>query len=268
MTKPVGKRIRKTGRGASMRTTVKKKKMRFKFPRKTLLAVLVFGLVYLLVTNSKILYERINTQKIEAIVIEGGLENVQEEEIKIVVLKYVDQSLVAINLDEIKQSLSSNPWVKSVNIKREWPATLVVEIKEETAIANWGNKQLLNQEGEIFKPKNVLSQINLPYLSGPEGSEQRVMEQYQQFNLLLYPQGLRISSLKLNSRLAWSVELENGIHIKVGNKMVMERMKRFVESIGEVFKENFVDINTIDLRYNNGIAVGMNIELNEDMVSL
>jgi cell division protein FtsQ len=255
-------------RGASKRGNENLKKKRILFPKKTFLALLGLGLVYLLIANSQVLYDKVNEQKIERLVIEGSLDYVSEEEIKNAAFRFIDLSMVAVDLDAIKKELENNPWISSVGLQREWPATLIIDVFEEMAIARWGDHQLLNQEGQLFSPTTVLNQTHLPYLFGPIDTEQNVMEQYQQFNQLLYPLGLNIASLGLNSRDAWTLELDSGVDIKVGNNSMLKRMRRFVDSIDAMNIENLEDINSIDLRYNNGIAISKKIETIEDVVSL
>jgi cell division protein FtsQ len=132
----------------------------------------------------------------------------------------------------------------------------------------WRQNQLLNQEGKVFSPENVLAQMYLPYLTGPEGSEQEVMEQYQKFNQLLYPLGLRIVILGMNSRGAWNIELGNGIKINVGKTNVMEKMRRLVGFIDSYLNEQIVNIESIDLRYSNGISIKKRENSSEEVVSL
>lgn len=258
----------KKPRGASARVAQEKTRNKFVFPKKIIFGALGIGVIYLGLISFYNFFEKLNAQRIETIVLEGNLDYVSEAEIKKAVFGFVNQSLVVIKLDEIKLALETNPWIKGVSIQREWPSTLIINVSEEMAIARWGEEQLLNTEGELFSPKTVLKQTHLPYLSGPEGREHEVMEQYQQFNELLYRQGLGIAGLSLNSRGAWTLKLGSGAEIKIGKEQMMERMHRFVESLDAMFIGSLVNIKTIDLRYHNGIAVSKRINVIEDVVSL
>ena len=261
-----GKHKIRRGRGASVKSKERKVKSKFTFPKKTFFVVFGFGFLIFGMVNFKYLYEKVNAQKIEHVVIEKGLDYVAESEVETAMSLFVEQSLISIDLDAVKDALELNPWIKSVSVQREWPDTLVLDIQEEQAIARWGEAKLLNENGEIFSPHTELSQIHLPFLSGPEGMEARVMEQYQEFNQLLYPQGLSIASLSLDNRDAWKMELTNGVLVNVGKNRMMEKMRRFMASIEYLRAEQLDKIFSVDLRYNNGIAITREKYLSEEVV--
>ena len=258
----------KNDRGATVRKPATTEKKRMVLPTRALWMVLAAGIVFLGTLNIHDLYERIDRQRIEYVKIEGNLGNVTEDEIKEAVLGFTNHSMVALNLVQVKKELEKNPWIKSVSVRREWPATLIVNVSEQVAIARWGDDKLLNQDGEIFEPDAVLDQTQLPYLKGPRDTEQAVMQQYQKFTQLLYPLGLKVAELDLNSRGAWQLKLENGVVIKVGKNKVMEKMRRLVTFMDDYFIDQMVNIDSIDLRYSNGISVSKRKYNNENMVAL
>lgn len=270
--KKESKRNSRKIRGASARVLVETRRSKIDDIKVVLKKVFYLmagvGILYLTTHYFTDFYERVSTQKIETVKIEGSLNYVTEDEVSRIVSRFTDQSLVTINLDLVKQGLEVNPWIKTVNIRREWPGTIIINVVEEIAIARWRESQLLNQEGRVFSPDSVLEQAYLPYLTGPEGQEQQVMEQFRKFNQLLYPLGLRVATLGVNSRGAWDMQLENGITIKAGKTKVMEKMRRLVSFMGSNFIEQMINIESIDLRYSNGISVKKRELAVEEMVSL
>lgn len=223
--------------------------------KKWALVVLGFALLLMLGLNSRTLVNDINQQRIEFVAIEGSLSNVTENDIKAAVFDFINQSMVAIDLLAIKNVLEQSAWVKTVSLHRKWPDTLTINVTEEVAIARWGATQLLNQEGALFSPYYIFNQDNLAELSGPDGSEKRVMEQYQIFNQLLYPKNLRITSLNLNARGAWSMQLSNEITVAVGSIQPVKKVRRFAGVYEALFARQIDAIESFDLRYEDGIAV-------------
>lgn len=212
--------------------------------------------------------ETVSQQRVEQVIIEGEVKFISEREVLSAVNDYISESLLLVDMDEIKLALEAMPWIRAVTIRREWPDTLVLNIVEEKAIARWGNNKLLNQDGAIFSPEDIVGLENLAILSGPSGSEGQVMEQYLLFNQLLYQRGLKIAELILNERSAWKLILANGVVVNVGKTEVMERMRRLVGFVDPLFIEQMVAIESIDLRYASGIAV-KNKSINaEEVVSL
>jgi len=212
--------------------------------------------------------ESVSQQRVEQVIIEGEVNFISEQEVLSAVNDYISESLLLVDMEDIKVALEDMPWIRTVTIRREWPDTLVLNIIEEKAIARWGENKLLNQDGAIFSPQDITGLENLAMLSGPGGSERKVMEQYLLFNQLLYQRGLKIAELILNERSAWKLILANGVVVNVGKTEVMERMRRLVGFVDPVFIEQMVAIESIDLRYASGIAVKNKSIKTEEVVSL
>ena len=251
----VGKFRSNRAKGASTPMPEQSRQGIFAFIGRLLVAMLGIALTVVMVFGIRQAVMTVNAQKIETVVIEGQLDHADADNIKAAVNQFVATSLVALDLDLLKQELEVEPWIHEVAIRREWPGTLIIRVEEEVAIARWGDRQLLNSEGRIFSPEHVLGQEQLPLLSGPEHSEADVMKQYQQFNQLLYPLGVRIRDLNRNDRGALTLTLTNGVIVKLGRNEVLARMRRLVTFLQSGFREQVANLQTIDLRYDNGLAV-------------
>ncbi len=260
----------KRGRGASLRVekTPSSVSHQLLLLKKIVLVLLVCSFLILLGLNSRTLINDINQQKIEFVAIEGNLNMVTEEDIKAAVFDFINQSMVAIDLLAIQHALEKNAWINNVSLRRKWPNTLIINVTEEVAIARWGETQLLNQEAALFSPPLILSQLNLAKLSGPEGFEKRVMQQYQIFNQLLFSKNLRITSLNLNSRGAWSMQISNEIKVVVGSIQAVERVRRFAAIYESLFARQIENIESFDLRYEDGIAVKHKSSISDVLVSM
>lgn len=257
--------LRAHGRGASPRQqSVQDGTRRLAVLGRVLLAVLGLSITTLAGFGIKQAVDRVNEQKIETVAIEGELNFVSEDAIKDSVLRFVATSLVAIDLDVLKQELQAQPWIHKVEISREWPGRLIIKVEEEVAIARWGEGQLLNQQGSIFAPQNIDGMQQLPRLSGPPGREKEVMGQYLEFNQLLYPLGVRIRNLTMNERSAWTLTLTNGVVVRLGREHVLERLRRLVVFLEVLGPERLGDVAAIDLRYRNGIAVEHMVPADDD----
>mgnify|MGYP003624193623 CR=1 FL=1 len=257
-------------RGASVRRNKSEGLLQTRGPllKKVILTVLISSLLLLIGLNSRTIVKDINQQKIEFVAIEGSLSKVSENDIKEIVFGFINQSMVAIDLNKIQYALEENPWIKTVSLRRKWPDTLMINVKEEIAIARWGQTQLLNQEGMLFAPPSVIGAGNLAELSGPVGSELRVMEQYQVFNQLLYPKNLRIASLNLNSRGAWTMKFNNEIYVAVGSIRPVEKVRRFAGVYETLFAGQIAAIEAFDLRYEDGIAVRHKSPTTDALISM
>jgi cell division protein FtsQ len=263
-------RNRKKYRGASARVVKKSSPLQEQIAvlKKVVLVVLLCSVLLLIGMNSKTLLNDINQQRIEFVAIEGSLNHVTENDIKTAVFDFINRSMVAVDLPAIKDALEDYAWIKTVSLRRKWPDTLIIDVTEEVAIARWGEHQLLNQEGALFSPPSIAAQVNLAELSGPDGTEKRVMQQYQVFNQLLFSKNLRIASLNLNSRGAWSLQLNNDVEVAVGSIQPVERLRRFASVYEGLFAADIENIERFDLRYEDGIAVKHKTSANDALLSM
>ncbi|MGA0805199.1 MAG: cell division protein FtsQ/DivIB [Pseudohongiellaceae bacterium] len=249
------------GRGASVRVPPRDRHQWLASAGRIFLAVFGLGLTGLIGFGIKEAFVTVNAQKISMVQIEGALHFLSRSELEDTVNRFVATSLVALDLEVLKHELEAEPWVSRAEVRRQWPDRLIIRIEEEVAIARWGKGQLLNQQGRVFQPDNIAEQMQLPYLSGPAGTESMVMQQYQQFNQLLYPLGVRMRDLELNERGAWTITFmntaqnDNLVQVRVGRDDVLERMRRLVTLLESEALTRMPLISGIDLRYGNGLAV-------------
>lgn len=186
---------------------------------------------------------------------EAKWQELSEAEIRKLLTGFMGKGFFEIDVDGVKQRLEQHPWVAQASVKRLWPDTLALEISEHIAIAKWGETELLNQYGEIFKPSAISGQMQLPQLQGPFESQFLVMQQYQKFSQVLFPSGLRLTELELSSRGSWELTLNEAMHVAVGRSDLSEKLERFVKFYDSQPKTSSALFDSIDLRYGNGIAV-------------
>jgi cell division protein FtsQ len=163
---------------------------------------------------------------------------------------------VTANLTDLRAGIESLPWVDRARLRRQWPAGLVVEVTEQVAAARWGEDGLLNARGELFIVGVKHPPAELPVLTGPAGSEWQVAQRFFAVQSRLGERGLRIASMRLDARGAWSLELAEGVEVRFGRRQVDERIQRFLDVAAGVVQPRAGDIRYVDMRYSNGFSVG------------
>ena len=187
--------------------------------------------------------------------IENQWNYVDGEEIKKVVSTKMGAGFFRFDLKGMKHDLESLPWVDEAVINRLWPDTVSFSLREQVAIAYWNKEGLLNPKGEIFTPTHSNQMSGIPYLEGPDGSQLRIMEQFEAFNKILKPSGLKLSGIKLSDRGSWNLTVNDSMRITVGRSRLNSRLERFIKLYKtNGFNEDYRN-SEIDLRYENGIAV-------------
>ena len=108
---------------------------------------------------------------VERIAVTGELKHVSHERLMSRVNTSLQGGFLWVDLQAIRQSLEQLPWVYRVVVKRHWPNSLEIQVFEQLPIARWGDDAYLNHAGEIFRPARLSSQLELPGLAGPAGSD-------------------------------------------------------------------------------------------------
>ena len=221
---------------------------------------------------------------IEDVQVVGELKFLNKKAIEETVKRSVSGGYFTVDLTAVRDLLQYQPWVRSVSLRRVWPASITVTIEEQVPVAYWNDDGYINEAGEVFKPATVNTTLNLPKLSGPEGQHDNVwkfMNQlYQEMALLDY----QVTRLKLDDRRAWQLVISTGpvssstaqadneqdIGVKLGRFDTQKRLQRFIGILpsliasqsgesgsddGSMFGTDRIEL--IDMRYPNGFAVKM-----------
>ncbi|WP_261844237.1 cell division protein FtsQ/DivIB [Aliamphritea ceti] len=172
-------------------------------------------------------------------------------------LAAVDGGLMSTDIARVKDEAQAHPWVFQVNVERQWPASLVLEVKEEVPVARWGGNGLLNHEGDIFWPEDAEKYQQLPLLEGPSSNTAQMMAQYYELSQRLRNLQLQVDSLQMEARGAWSLKLKNGVTLVLGREDLVGRLERFVSLYQLRLKDDIEAgrVDRIDVRYENGVAV-------------
>lgn len=178
-----------------------------------------------------------------------------KEELQQALAPYVRGGFFTVDVSGIHDAVEALPWVYRAAVQRDWPDRLIISFVEQEPAARWGKDALLNRYGEIFTPRTLPEGLALPQLSGPQGHERVVLEQYREFTRTLAPLGLHIARIELNERRAWRIGLDNAVQLELGRVDTALRLQRFVRTFPEVFAGQLDALKTVDLRYSNGFSV-------------
>lgn len=183
-------------------------------------------------------------------------QHVSPVELERLIANGVEGGFFSFDGEQFKERLQQQlPWIRSVNLRRMWPATLRVSLTEKQAIAVWNEDQLLSKEGIVFQPDKRSFPQGLPQLRGPAGEGQEVFSTYQQIQEALQSIPMTVSQVTLTDRGAWHVELEGGVQIYLGREDILSRLKRFASVYQQVNSSGQGHMARIDLRYPNGFSI-------------
>jgi len=204
-------------------------------------------------------------------------QHVDTEQVFRVLRDSVRGNLLTVDLNHVKNNLEQLPWVRMVNLRREFPDRLRVLLEEHQVLAYWNDSDLVNPHGEVFAVGDeartaeaivdyatVFPEEVLPKFIGPAGASAEVTDQYLQFSKQLAELNLQVQQLVLSPRHAWQMHLSNGMVLELGREDMQQRLARFVavypyslapQNIVEKSRQATGAVAYVDLRYRNGFAV-------------
>jgi cell division protein FtsQ len=240
------RRTRKTKPAPRLNITINKQ-----YVLVSLLAIIVLGSI---VWVMQILNDP-EAFPLRSVRVEGQFNQLTAQELEKAVVLKVGKSFFNVNVEAIKEVTRELPWVASVSVRRMWPDGLRILVTEKKAFARWNKKSLVNTEGEVFTPDPKTIPEGLPQLSGPDGTQIKMVARYMEAEKLLASKKMHLKHLKLNARHAWIAELDNGMTLLLGRKHSQQRLARFVHIYKMVFAGSMNNIKRIDMRYSNCFAV-------------
>ena len=212
----------------------------------SVLAIIVWGVME---------FRSTETLPIKNVEVKGEFIRITEQQIQNIVAGNDLGGFFDTDVGAITKSMRQLPWLNSVTVRRVWPDTIQLEIRERKAIAYWNKTALLSVNGTVFKPDVASYPTGLPALSGPDNTQRQVLENYILLNAELQKIHLNIHSLALDDRRAWSLHLDDGTLLDLGRKDITQRMNRFISVYNDYIENQKNNIEVVDLRYTNGFAV-------------
>jgi cell division protein FtsQ len=187
--------------------------------------------------------------------VKGEFTHVDQGDVQAMVGPLINGGILSLNLTKIRHQLELHPWIEQVDVSRQWPGGLVINVVEAVAIARWAGHGFLTSRGEMLEIGDNSDLMHLPLLQGEMHTERSLMKAYREVAQLLLPSDLKIVALRRDVRGALWLSLENGLELVVGRGQVMEKIRRFLVVWELALKTQVERIARVDIRYDNGVAV-------------
>lgn len=129
--------------------------------------------------------------------------------------------LARLDLDAIEEQVATIAQVESVDVRRQWPRTVVVEVVERTPVARLGGSdevRLIDAEGVVYppagKPPRRLPEVVLASGSGPRAAA--LGEVADAVGAMDADLARRVRVVKVTSRDGITLELRDGADVAWG----------------------------------------------------
>ncbi len=217
------------------------------------------GITFLIITSiigwREVIKQGPNWLPIKYVRIEGTFQYIEKTKIKQVLKGQVNNGLYNASIKNIQQSVAGLPWVNSVKVKRVWPDAIEIKITEQVPIAKWYLTELVNKNGDLFKPDNLNKFEHLPMIAGNTGNEKKLLETMADLTIDLKENNMKLTEFQVSNRRAWTIKIQNGMELILGRNEPFKNLQRFLKTRHLLGKEQLAKIKVVDLRYPNGYAL-------------
>jgi cell division protein FtsQ len=231
----------------------------------SLLVIALLGISFLLVSLYGYLLKSPYI-KLEQVVITGADERLKSQLMEVAHLDF-QASLLAINLKDVKSRLEKHPWIRSVDLEKHFPHTLMIKVEKEEpkAIVAMDKLYYLNPSSRLFKALDPGDERDFPVITGVSGKEEdkqkllsMAMEVLRAFDHQKEPWSLKnlseVNVRKDGDAILYFSHFPGSVKIR-GSDMAarLDDLKKVVEHLNSVGRIHMV--KTINLNYNEGAAV-------------
>jgi cell division protein FtsQ len=164
-------------------------------------------------------------------------------------------SLLGLDIAAARQALSELPWVESAEVRKVYPSTVEVVLRERQAYGIWqhGNDlSLIERSGSVIAPLRDNKFASLPLFVGrdAETAAAAIDEEFSQWPAI----ASRVKAFVRVGGRRWDVHLENGIVVRLPEENVpgaLALLNRF-DAEQQVLSR---DVAVVDLRLPDRVAV-------------
>lgn len=186
-----------------------------------------------------------------------GLNSQQAAQLNQLLGSKANNNLLQVDLPAYVAKLQSLDWVGQADVRRDWQQGIVVNVVPRQAVAKFGSERLVDADGTVFKPAdgNDLNSPNLMQLQGDSQNAVVMMQQIKQVSDWFMPLGIKVEEVIVTPRMAWLFRFNNGLRVLVDNDNTSEKLYRLSIMLQNQLKPQLKDLQTVDLRYKNGMAI-------------
>jgi cell division protein FtsQ len=188
-----------------------------------------------------------------------GLSQLPETEILKRIYPCLKDSIFSTDMNRVKEAVAAHPFVKDVRVKRVFPFSILVDIKERTPSAIWvasnGDLMILDEEGQSYRAFTKADGRGLLLISAPQkGDARSVFTQVSSWDRqgIIKKSTLSEVAYRHGSMTVFSVD--DGVEIVLGKEDQGERLKRALSVLEDAKKRGLL-IRCIDARFESGAIV-------------
>ena len=188
-----------------------------------------------------------------------GAEQLPESEILTKIYPFLKDSIFGTDMGKVKAAITSHPFVKDVRVKRVFPFSILIEVKERVPSALWtgpgGDIQMLDEDGAPYRGLYKGSTLDLLVISAKEKNDAKsIFREVTDWDRRGIIKKDDLSEVMYNEGNITLFSLNDGVEIILGKEERPERLKRAVAVLEDAKKRGLL-IRCIDARFENGAII-------------
>ena len=195
-------------------------------------------------------------QPVDRVLVRGQLDAAERQQVQTAVRDSLAGGLLSSDLEALADGILALGWPRSVAIRRDWPGTLAIEVEKPAVVARWRDAYLASDGRVVRLPTE---HGGLPSFDCAASDPQRAMEVYHRLNEVSAGAGLRITALAENLLGEWDLTFatpnRQALTVRLGAESLAERLERFTVVYRQQLAGRAAEIESVDARYDNGVAV-------------
>lgn len=210
-----------------------------------------------------------HTFQVSRIVIQGKLKYLSKDEIADSVGRLAGgKNLVTLDVKYVQDHVTKIPWVANALVYKRYPDTLVVSLVEHFPSALWKTTGIYDaQTQSVFYPDVTKFNGRLVRLTASHDSlAPELYEHASDFMTILANSPYLIEEVQLDAARGYRVVIQDGVTLILGREsspqLPLIRLRRFLLAFSQTGL-TLEDISYVDLRYDNGFAVGERLKPTE-----
>lgn len=198
------------------------------------------------------------TLPVQSVRISGEFVRVSKADIERAVEPLLARGLFSVDLDELRRAALEVPGVRKAKVRRAWPDSVEIWVVERVAIARWAGGGYLEIDGIHFVPADGRAPAEvLPVLTGPAGSQRRVLDLHIALERVLAPLGMPLAATELTRRGVLYATVHDGPRLVMRPEHVTRNLGAYASTLATVMTGRLYEVERADFRYPTGFAVRM-----------
>lgn len=189
----------------------------------------------------------------------NGVSQLKDGDIMGRISPFMRESLLRIDIQKMKEVITSHPFVKDVRIKRVYPFSVIIDVEEKKPSALWvstdGNISVLDEKGEPYRGLTKGETKGMFIINAGEKAD--VKSLYREVNHWVADGVIKrdaISEVAYNEGSVTIFGVEDGVEIILGKEDQEGRLKRAVAVLEDAKKRGLL-IKCIDARFEKGAII-------------